>query len=395
MISDDADEDDEDDNDNFRMPVVNEVDSGRRLWDAEKVYPMGVADWSHALNCEAALRYECPCGNRCLSYAGGLIDIFEHRRRLRALAENKQASGGLRDTVRRLLSEHYDEGLRQFTSSFVVGKWPRTCERAFAVGSGLSEVTFARARADVLHHRPWHPERVKVRHKVLSEARRELDAWVRLQRETMEGDKISGTKWYTEKTTERQLWDRYVSSCDRAKQPTSGSSRLLFKIWHEHKEITERPPTGHAICSRCGQFASKRLELLGTKRDAMTRQLLRELEEKVAAHAAFHVTERHYYDDAVARATHMPHDVTTITIDAPTRHQFDLPSQARARRDTVKRLDGSTRWQSKLEGVLDAGVLHGSPQLRLPQTCVPLSSANRRRRWNVCVLSSGGAGWRT
>lgn len=172
----------------------------------------------------------------------------------------------------------------------------------------------------------------------------------------MEGDKISGQKWFTEKTTERQLWARYVTSCDRAKQPTAGNSRLLFTIWREHSEIKVKPPTGHAICTRCGEFASKRRQLQGLNGDARTCQLLRELDEKVSAHAAFHATERRYYDDAVARATHAPTDMTTITIDAPTRHQFDLPSQARARRDTVKRLDGSSRWQSKLEGVLDAGV---------------------------------------
>lgn len=330
-------------------------EAGRRLWDANLVYPMGGANWSDARNCEAALRYECPCGNACLSHAGGVLDIYEHRRKLRALAENKEL-GGLRDTVRMILADHFDVGLRQFTNSFVVGKWPRACERAFAVGSGLSEVTFARARADVLQERPWHRERVQVKHRVQLAARRELDAWVRMQRETMEGDKITGTKWYTEKTTEKQLWHRYTTSCDRAKQPTTGSSRLLHKIWNEHTEIKERPPTGHAICSLCGKFASKRIELMGTKDDPRTRHLLRELEEKVTAHATFHVTERHYYDDAVARAIHAPCDVTTITIDAPTRHQFDLPSQARSRRDTVKRLDGSTRWQSKLEGVLDAGL---------------------------------------
>lgn len=53
----------------------------------------------------------------------------------------------------------------------------------------------------------------------------------------MEGDKASGEKWYTENTTEKQLWARYVKCCDNAQQPTVGSSRLLFDIWKEHKEI--------------------------------------------------------------------------------------------------------------------------------------------------------------
>lgn len=347
-----------------RVPLLG---SGRRLWDADVVYPNGVDKWQDAQNCEAALNYDCPCGRYCLSAAGGLIDIYEHRRKVREIACKKDL-GGVRDTVRRLLAEHYDSTLRVFTNTFVVGKCARACERAFAVGTGLSEITFARARADVVHNRAWHHDRLVVVHRVESEARRILDAWVRLQRETMEGDKISGNKWYTEKTTERQLWQRYVSSCDRAKQPTTGTSRLLFKIWGEHTEIKAKPPTGHAICTRCGELASKRKQLLGTIADAGTRQLIRQIDEQVAAHHAFHVTERHYYDDAVARATHVPTDVTTITIDAPTRHQFDLPSQARARRDTVKRLDGSSRWQSKLEGVLDAGLCATTT----PLACVAL-----------------------
>lgn len=272
----------------------------RRLWDSMVVYPMGVSNWSDARNCEAALHFQCPCGRECLSFAGGVIDIYEHRRKIRALAEKKEM-GGLRDTVRRLLSAHYDSGLRRFTDTFVVGRCARACERAFAVGSGLSEVTFARARADVVNERPWHEHRVQQQHRAECSARRELDGWVRLQRETMEGDKVSGDKWYTEKTTEKQLWNRYCASCDRAKQPTTGSARLLYKIWREHTEIKTKPPTGHAICTRCGSFASKRIELQGTKGGAATRELIRELEEKVAAHAAFHVTERHYYDDAVAR----------------------------------------------------------------------------------------------
>lgn len=329
-------------------------ETGRRLWDASVVYPMGVRNWSDTKNCAAALVYECPCGMKCLSSAGSLIDIYEHRRKIRALAEQK-GSGGLRDTVRRLLAEHYDGEACAFTPSFVVGKCARACDYAFAIGSALSEITFARARTDVVKNRGWHTQRLTIRHSIEGSDRRQLDGWVRLQKDTMEGDKISGDKWFTEKTTEHQLWSRYVASCDRAKQPTVGNSRLLFKIWKEHAEYKVVPPTGHAICTRCGDFASRRLELQGTKGDARTRELLKELDEKEAAHKAFHSAERRYYDDAVARATHVPTDVTTITIDAPTRHQFDLPSQARVKRDTVKRLDGSSRWQSKLEGVLDAG----------------------------------------
>lgn len=355
MYMDEADDDVSDDSDDVPHLSKTCIEVGRRLWDASVVYPAGVNNWSDVRNCEAALAYTCPCGNDCLSHAGNVIDIYEHRRQIRAIAETK-GNGGLRDTVRKMLSQHFDSALGHFTRSFVVGKYAYACERAFAVGSAVSEVTFVRARADVMQNRPWHEQRASQKVRAEGEARRVLDAWVRIQRDTMEGDKITGFKWYTEKTTEKQLWARYIASCDRAKQPSTGNSRLLFTIWREHAEYKVKAPTGHAICTKCGNFASQRLALQGRKTDEQTRELLKQLDAKVAAHAAFHVTERHYYDDAVARATHVPTDVTTITIDAPTRHQFDLPSQARAKRDTVKRLDGSSRWQSKLEGVLDAGV---------------------------------------
>lgn len=370
MSNGDASEESEDD----RMRALigaNRADStgggGRRLWEPNVVYPMGVLNWSDAANCAAAMDYECPCGKRCLSYAGGVIKVYEHRRELRALA-NSQGMGGMRDTMRRQLLQHFDPTLGCFTNSFVVGDCSFACERAFAVGSGVSETTYARARADVMQDRAWHSGRASKKERRESDARRELDSWIRLQRETMEGDKISGNKWYTEKTTAKALWSRYVASCDRAKQPAVGNARLLHTIWCEHKELKVKPPTGHAICSLCGDFASRRLTLQKYS-DSNSRQLLGELDESIAAHRAFHVRERQYYDDAVARATHVPTDVTTITIDAPTKHQFDLPSQARATRDTVKRLDGSSRWHSKLEGVLDAGIRVHSP-LHAPSTRV-------------------------
>eukprot|EP00965_Chrysotila_dentata_P030267 1007121-Pleurochrysis_carterae.AAC.1 len=48
--------------------------------------------------------------------------------------------------------------------------------------------------------------------------------------------------------------------------------------------------------------------------------------------------------------------MTCINIDAPSQHQFDLPSQRRASRNVVKALDGKSKWQSKVTGVMTAGV---------------------------------------
>lgn len=329
--------------------------SGRRLWDANALHPSGLKNWRDARNCEAALAYDCPCGKKCLSHIGGTIALYEHRRALHT-AIAKRSSGGMRTILREKLREHFDASLGTFTDSFVVGEYGQVCDRAYAVASALSEATFVRARADVTKGRSVERNRPTKRKERDNTDRRILEGWVRMQREGMEGDKKTGSTWYTEKTTERQLWRRYLSSCDCANQPSVGSSRLLFQIWKSHKEIKERAPTGHAICSTCGLLDVEHASLEGLN-DPSSNQARQEIQAKQAAHKAFHLTERKYYEDAATRAFYVPTDVTTLTIDAPTVHQFDLPSQARARRDTVKKLDGTSRWKSKLEGVLDAGIV--------------------------------------
>lgn len=269
----------------------------------------------------------------------------------------------MRDTLRAQLAAHFDSSLNTFTNSFVVGANAHVCERAFAVACAVSEPTFTRSRADVTINRGWHKDRARKRANMESEDRRMLDGWVTLQRESMEGDKVSRNKWYGEKMSRQQLWNRYVASCDAANQPCVGTPRLLHKIWREHKEYKEVPPTGHSICDTCGMLASERASLAGLV-DSASVQARKALAEREAAHHAFHKQEYKYYDLAVTRATHVPQDLTTITIDAPTRHQFDVPSQARSKRDTVKKLDDAHRWQSKLEGVLDAGSKHAPACIR-------------------------------
>lgn len=135
----------------------------------------------------------------------------------------KASSGVLRDTLRQKLEDHYDAAIGQFSKTFVVCGVGGICERAYAVATGVSETTFVRARADVTLKRADHAGRVQVQQKRVSEARALLDAWVRAQRNTMEGDKTTGLKWYTEKVTEKQLWHRYVKSCDKAQVRISPS----------------------------------------------------------------------------------------------------------------------------------------------------------------------------
>lgn len=192
----------------------------RRLWDRRALFPAGVEKWDNAANCHAALTYECPCGGRCLSRVADVIALYDHRKQLRAHVGKNNRSGKLRDVLRDRLKEHYDADLGAFSQSFVVSGVGGICERAYAVAAGVSEATYVRARADVTKSRPYHSGRQKVRVERVSEARRQLDAWVRTQRNTMEGNKTSGLKWYTERVTEKQLWNRYVNTCDRAQVNT-------------------------------------------------------------------------------------------------------------------------------------------------------------------------------
>lgn len=209
------------------------VDSvpGRRLWDARVLHPAGVAKWDNTANCQAALAYKCPCDIACLSKVGDVIQIYEHRRKFRLRLGSKARSGALRDTLRELLAEHYDAGLGTFSNSFVVCGVGGMCDRAYAAAAGVSEATFMRARSDVTKERPKHAGRVQVRARRVSFVRAQLDAWVRAQRNTMEGDKSTGLKWFTEKVTERQLWLRYVRSCDHAQVPCHSLSGDLLHTW--------------------------------------------------------------------------------------------------------------------------------------------------------------------
>ena len=101
----------------------------------------------------------------------------------------------LRGQLRDSLAQHYDAVTKTFTPSFVVGSVGDVCERAYVVATAVGEATYVRARADVTKDR--EASRGQQR-RVRSEQRSCLDAWVRAQRETMEGDKISGQKWFTE-----------------------------------------------------------------------------------------------------------------------------------------------------------------------------------------------------
>eukprot|EP00962_Isochrysis_galbana_P018008 scaffold5183_cov153-Isochrysis_galbana.AAC.1 len=104
----------------------------------------------HFNNLKAAFAYECPCGRQCLGRVkechadDALTVLYDHRRLLRDKA--KKGKGGLRDEVRRIYQEHFDGSTHIFTHNFVIGRVGDMCDRAFAVGSSLSEATYVRER---------------------------------------------------------------------------------------------------------------------------------------------------------------------------------------------------------------------------------------------------------
>ena len=327
---------------------------GVRWWDASAVHPNGVNNWKDLPNLVAACGYDCRCGKKCLSHAGGEMQIYEFRRGLRAKAQ-ALGQGGLRDAVRDTLEPHYDRTQGAFRETFRVGDCEGACIMACAVAMGISECTFSNARRDVTANRARHAGRSKVRQTRRSFEEESLDAWIRLQREGMEGDKSTGRRWYYGKLNEKELWRRYAADRDRAQQPLVGSSVMLWKLWKSHREILERPPCGQDTCNFCSTNLAQRDKLEGLN-DPASRARIAQLDAEKTAHTKFNNIERENYTDAVALAEHRPHEMTCLTIDAPTRHQFDLPSQARSQRDKAKKLDPNNRWQSKVEGVLDAGV---------------------------------------
>ena len=351
--SNDDEEDEEDEDGDDREAGAARGRS--RWWEDSVVHPNGVKNWKDLPNLAAAVSYDCRCGKKCLSRVGGEMELYEFRRSLRARAI-ALGQGGLRDATRDTLDAQYDRTQGSFRNTFRVGACDDACIMACAIGMGISEGTFRNARRDVTADRPRHAGRSKMRVSRRSAETESLDAWIRLQREGMEGDKLTGRRWFYGKLSEKELWKRYCADRDRAKQPLVGNAKALWALWRSHREILERPPCGQDACNFCADNLSAQDKLLGLQQDADVRAKIATLQAEKLAHDQFNKVEREHYTDAVTVAEHRPREMTCITIDAPTRHQFDLPSQARAQRDKAKKLDPSNRWQSKIEGVLDAGV---------------------------------------
>eukprot|EP00965_Chrysotila_dentata_P198795 6179026-Pleurochrysis_carterae.AAC.1 len=125
--------------------------------------------------------------------------------------ESAPRKGGKRDAMRANLEEHYSSADRSFSRSFVVGPLNDVCATAFWLACGLTVQTYQIACADCRMQRPTHKGRIPKRDAVESQERSHLNAYIRHLRETMEGDKGSGTHghWYTGSRTIKMRWNDY------------------------------------------------------------------------------------------------------------------------------------------------------------------------------------------
>lgn len=134
-----------------------------------------------------------------------------------------------------------------------------------------------------------------------------------------------------------------------------GSKGLFEKIWRAHDEIVQHGARGHPTCQICGKYQVDR-DALHERTDSYAVGRRAELDAAYEAHQMEHTGERKYAETAWFQGETYPKRMTTIRIDAPTQHQFDLPRQRKIARDVVKTLDGAKRWSSKITGAQIAGV---------------------------------------
>jgi hypothetical protein len=164
------------------------------------------------------------------------------------------------------------------------------------------------------------------------------------------------TKFYTAKKTARRRYDDYIAQMNRDKVEVKCRTCRAFTVeWDKNQSIVEVSPTGHAICDICAKLDGREAALEGRRTDSQTTSMRRAIDEDRREHKRITDAPRQVFDDATYLAEHHPHKTTMLNVDAPTRRQFDLPRQLKSR-DLAKGLEGSQRWESKVTGIMDAGV---------------------------------------
>ena len=310
-------------------------------------------------NLTAAQQWECPCPDRnCLSADRiDILQLYEYRKKYREVVAPN--GGGLRDSCRRELEEHYDERTGSFTRSFRVGPAADCCAPAAGLAKGLSFATWSTARADVAKKAPWRAARNANRHAIESQERAQLRAYIRDEMSAMEGPKGGSDpvdKVSTPYLSIKKRWQEYCEEQRRHALPIVGSESLFSKLW-KSSGIREEKSVGHAKCDTCGKLQAD-LDACKGRTDEEGKRQYERVQAKKAAHKAAHRGERDFGEDFWRKAKKHPQLVTAMSMDAPTEKQFDVPVQQRNARDVVKALDGAKRWSSKITGM---PCLHSTP----------------------------------
>ena len=336
---------------------------GGQLWGPE-LFLAGYstpAVWE-ICNLQAAQQWQCPCSKgsggttSCLDSSRiHVVQLYDFRK-----AFHSRAGRNLRDTMRDDLELHYDARAESFSKGFRVGPCADCCAPAFGLACGLSFTTFARARADVTLGRPRRAERRRRKAVEYDEGAAQVRGYLNSLKMKLEGSKggtyVGGvTKYYTASKTDKRRYEDYKAQMNQDGVLVRCTTvKSFMEIWKADKSIIEVNPTGHSICDVCAGFQSREAAL-GSRIDVEAVRLRKELDEDDREHKRIEGASRAYFDNATYDAEHRPDLVTMINIDAPTRRQFDLPRHPR-NRDVPKGLESLKRWESKVTGMMDAGL---------------------------------------
>lgn len=252
------------------------------------------------------------------------------------------------DELTSRLAEGYDGN--SFACTFKIGSLNTGCAEAYGLAVGASDINFARSRANVTRDKPSRADQRAVSSTTVRPVSDYVHAWIRDCRTRFEhAPKVPGASrkaaYIAPKQTEPQWWEQYQNFHTQQSKEVIGSKETFLKCLREHNEIIQRASSGHGTCDPCGDLLSRKKIIDDMPHGPEKERLLAEYRADKRAHEAFKDTEIEFFNDASFKANHYPEELTTLNIDAPTAHQFDLP---RMQGDTPKRLEGVSRWKSKV-----------------------------------------------
>lgn len=141
--------------------------------------------------------------------------------------------------------------------SFKVQSHVDCCADAWGLATGLSDITFALARADVTQNHPWRYEiKAGKTSKDVQPVADVMHAWIRDRCEQMESmpvveGRLRTHEFKTGKQTGDVWWKEYEASFEDIEEPIVGCKSTFLKCFKEHNEILQRKLSGHGDCNVC------------------------------------------------------------------------------------------------------------------------------------------------